>query len=85
MYSIAPLAHKRSLELVLQAMVSVGGLVTFTLLMVNTSSVQLGVNPFSNVPFFLVIRYTVPLSATWNLDNVPFRALTLAQSALCTC
>ena len=49
-------------------MVYVGGLVAFTLLMVNTSSVQLGVNPFSNVPFFLVIR-------TWNLGDVAFRAL----------
>ena len=48
---------------------------TFTLLMVNTSSVKLGVNPFSNIPFFLVMR---TLSPTWNLDDVAFRALTLA-------
>ena len=37
--------------------------------MVITSSVQLGVNPFSNVHFFLVIR---TLSPTWNLDDVAF-------------
>ena len=56
-------------------MVYVRGLVAFTLLMVNISSVQLGVNPFSNVPFFLV---THTLSPTWNLGDVAFRALTLA-------
>ena len=50
-------------------MVYVGSLVAFTLLMVNTTSVQLGVNPFSNVLFFLVIH-------TWNLGDVAFRALT---------
>ena len=56
-------------------MVYVGGLVAFALLMVDTSSLQLGVNPFPNVPFFLVIR---TLSPTWNLGDVAFRALTLA-------
>ena len=63
-------------------MVHVGGLVAFTLLMVNSSSLQLDVNPFSNVPFFLVIR---TLSPIWNLGDVAFRALTLAYSALSTC
>ena len=56
-------------------MVYVGGLVAFTLLMVNTSSVKLGVNHFSDVPFFLVIR---ALSPTWNLGDV-------ASRASCTC
>ena len=56
-------------------MVYVGGLVAFTLLMVSTSSVQLGVNPFSNVPLILVIR---TLSPTRNLGDVAFQALTLA-------
>ena len=57
------------------SIVYVGGLVDFTVVMVNTSSVLLGVNHFSNVPFFLTIR---TLSPTWNLGGVVFRALTLA-------
>ena len=74
-HTIVALARKRSLELVVSLIVYVGDLVAFTPLMVNTSSVQLGVNPFTNLPFFLVIR---TLSPTWNLGDVAFRALTLA-------
>ena len=51
----------------------------------RNTAVQLGVNPFSNVPFFLVIRTLSPtwnlvhcVRGTWNLGDVAFRAL-------CTC
>ena len=53
--------------------VYMGGLVTFTVTMINTSYVQLGVNPYSNVVFFRAIR---TLSPTWNLVSVAFRAFT---------
>ena len=45
-HSIVALARKKSLEPGVSLIVYVGGLVAFTLLMLNTSSVQLGVNPY---------------------------------------
>ena len=58
--------------------VYVGGLVAFTAVMVNTS-VQLGVNPFSNVPFFLTAG---TLSPTWNLGGVTFRGIDFSTECI---
>ena len=62
-------------------MLYAGGLVAFTLPMVNTSSVLLGVNPFSNVPSCYTYFIT---NMEFRFSSIAFSIECVVYCALCT-